>query len=341
MCTHTPLSEPSPSPQRYNVVMRLLSPALFCLFFALNVPAGVKPKKIKPIPPAVEELREATLQNRLCADKDLNCSYVRSLFDDPRFQLYTPPPPAPPQQSIGPKDHQRNPYLTVRFGLLTPESLERCRGFINQYGFAFDEAVRAYGVPKEVICGHLRIETNFGMTTPLSPHPMGAAAAFSRLVTLYVRQTTRKRQKFAVTELEALIAAAVTNGWDLFDVPGSSTGAIGLLQLEPNNFYVAVDGDDDGKIDLFDPPDAIMSLAHFLAVHGWDSNPEHQQKAIYSYYGKDPHKFYMKAVLAYAQAETSYLRAHPIEPVPPVVRAPLPRLPFQFEMSQPPPPPEI
>ena len=47
-------------------------------------------------------------------------------------------------------------------------------------------------------------------------------------------------------------------------MPGSSTGAIGLLQFEPSNFYIAVDGDGDGKIDLFDPADAIMSLAHFL-----------------------------------------------------------------------------
>src|SRR5262249_41013577 len=154
-------------------------------------------------------------------------------FSDPRFQLFAPPPPAPPApppQSPAAKI-EHNPYLTIRFGLLTPESLERCRTFINQYGLVFDAALPTYGVPKEVLCGHLRIETTFGLATVLTPHPLGTAPAFSRLVTLYVRQTTRSRQEFAVTQLKELIAAAVTNGWDLFTVPGSSTGAIGLLQF--------------------------------------------------------------------------------------------------------------
>ena len=316
--------------------MRLLSLTL-CLFLSANVFAASKSPKVKPLSPAVEEQREAALEKTLCADKDLDCEYVRSLFDEPRFHLYTPPPPAAPQ-GAGPKDHERNPYLTVRFGLLTPESLERCRVFVNQYYSVFDAALNTYGVPKEVICGHLRIETNFGGATSLTPHPLGTAPAFSRLVTLYVRQSTRKRQKFAVTQLRDLIGAAIKNGWDLFDVPGSSTGAIGLLQFEPSNFYIAVDGDGDGKIDLFDPADAIMSLAHFLEMHGYDGNPKHQQKAIYTYYGKDPHKYYMKAVLAYAAAETSYLEEHPAVFMPPLVTAPSPTLPFQLETPEPVPP---
>src|ERR1700722_9555590 len=300
--------------------MRLPSLCL-CLFLALNVGAATNPRKpmrkVEPLSATVEEQREAKLEKTLCADKDLNCEYVRSLFDEPRFQLYTPPPSTPPPQRSGPKDRERNPYLTARFGLLTPESLERCRSFINQYNSVFDAALKTYGVPEGIICGHLRIETNFGTPTSLTRYPLGTAPAFNRLVTLYVRQTTRKRQKFAVNQLRDLIEAAVKNNWDLFDIPGSSTGAIGLLQFEPSNFYIAVDGDGDGKIDLFDPPDAIMSLAHFLQMHGYDDNPKHQQKAIYSYYGKDPHKYYMKAVLTYAAAETSYLEQSPVVPVPP------------------------
>jgi membrane-bound lytic murein transglycosylase B len=290
----------------------------------MNVCAATKPRKPEPAPArkaellsaTVEEQRIAKLEKALCADTDLNCDYVRSLFDEPRFQLYTPPPATPPAQRSGPKDRERNPYLTVRFGLLTPESLERCRNLISRYQPVFDAALESYGVPEGIICGHLRIETNFGTPTSLTRFPLGTAPAFNRLVTLYVRQTNHKRQKFAVNQLRDLIAAAAKNNWDLFDIPGSSTGAIGLLQFEPSNFYIAVDGDDDGKIDLFDPADAIMSVAHFLKMHGFDDNPKHQQKAIYSYYGKDPHKYYMKAVFAYAAAEAAYLQQSPIAPVP-------------------------
>src|SRR5262249_26298391 len=151
-------------------------------------------------------------EKTLCAFVELDCTYVRSLFDAPQFQLYQPPPAAPPPASSGaPKNHERNPYLTTRFGLLTDDSLERCRSFINQYYSAFDAALKTYGVPQSVICGHLRIETNFGRPTSLTLHPLGTAPAFNRLVTLYVRQSTRKRQKFAVTQLRDLIAAAIKN----------------------------------------------------------------------------------------------------------------------------------
>ena len=189
---------------------------------------------------------------------------------------------------------------------------------------AFDAAYRFYGVPREVICGHLRVETDFGIATPLTPHPFGTMPAVSRLVSFYVHPPARaqgnssfaSRQQFAVNQLTLLLAAAVTNGWDLFSVPGSATGAIGLTQFEPSAFEVAVDGDGDGKIDLFDPEDAIFSIAHYLVTRGWDRNPEHQKRAIYAYYGghynTDPNKFYMKAVLKYADAVRDSLRDNPI-----------------------------
>lgn len=271
-----------------------------------------------------ERQREITLRNRLCANHNLDCGYVDSIFADPRLTLYPPPEPAPPPPPGAVKTHQRNPYLTERFGLLTPESLERCRSFIAAHPLAFDAADKLYGVPREVICGHLRIETDFGMPTPLSPHPLGAIPAVSRLVSLYVRPPRAKRgtsyaqrQKFAVNQLSLLLAAAQTNGWDLFNVPGSPTGAIGLSQFEPSAFEVAVDGNGDGKINLFDPDDAILSVAHYLVTRGFDNSPEHQKRAIYAYYGghydRDPYKFYMKAVLAYASEVRMYLEEHPIE----------------------------
>ena len=274
-----------------------------------------------------EEARRMTeLQNRLCSDRNLSCAYVTSLFADPRLTLYTPPEPTPAPTAHPPREHERNPYLTNRFGLLAPESLERCREFVQAHYLAFDAAYQIYGVPKEVICGHLRIETDFGIATRLSPHPLGTIPAIDRLVTLYVRRPTRRqsqtrfirRQGFALNQLKDLLQASNENGWDLFEIPGSSTGAIGLVQFEPSSFQIAVDGDGDGKIDLFSPEDAILSIAHYLVTRGWDNLPQHQQRAVYAYYGghyeSDPNKFYMKAVLKYAQEMRKYLSDHPMEP---------------------------
>jgi membrane-bound lytic murein transglycosylase B len=276
-----------------------------------------------------EEQRKTELQNRLCADRELSCAYVSAILNDPRLTIYHPPEPAVPPPSPVPKENERNPYFTRRFGLLTSESLERCKEFIQAHLLAFDAAYQIYGVPKEIICGHLRIETDFGISTKLSPHPLGAIPAIDRLVTMYVRKPSRKqprnrfvkRQAFALDELKDLLNASSKFGWDLFQIPGSSTGAIGLVQFEPSSFRFAVDGDGDGKIDLFDPEDAILSVAHFLVTRGWDDQAEHQQRAIYAYYGghydADRNKYYMKAVLKYADEIGNYLKDHPLE-MPPV-----------------------
>jgi membrane-bound lytic murein transglycosylase B len=278
-------------------------------------------------PVSPEEQRKTELRNRLCKQKDLSCAYVDSVFADPRLKIYEPPNPTapPPPPPAAPRERERNPYLTNRFGLLTPESLERCRSVIQAHALTFDAAYEIYGVPKEVICGHMRIETNFGMPTKLSPNPFGSLPAVNRLVTLYVRRPTQKqtassfarRQTFALRELTDLLRAGENQGWDLFEIPGSPTGAIGLGQFEPSSFIVAVDGDSDGKIDLFDRDDAILSIAHYLVTRGFDRNPEHQKRAIYAYYGghykTDPNKFYMKAVLKYADGVRSYLQDHPVE----------------------------
>jgi membrane-bound lytic murein transglycosylase B len=296
-------------------------------FIALSQGAGTAANAQTKLAPQEAE-RLSSLRNRLCSSKQLSCDYVDSIFNDPRLTIYEPPPPS---LSQGPAENRRqrqvNPYLTERFGLLTPESLERCRSFIQAHAMAFDAAQEIYGVPREVICAHLRIETDFGIVTPRTPYPLGSSPAVDRLVSLYVRKPVGlrsnyrflNRQRFAEAQLTDLLAAAKKNEWDLFEIPGSSTGAIGLVQFEPSVFDVAVDAHGDGKIDLFDPEDAILSVAHYLVTRGWDNKPEHQKRAVYAYYGghydSDRYKFYMKAVLAYAGAAHTYLKDHPLEAV--------------------------
>ena len=124
-------------------------------------------------------------------------------------------------------------------------------------------------------------------------------------------------QAFALYQLKSLLEAALRFDWDLFEIPESPAGAIGLAQFEPSSLNVAVDGNADGKIDLFDPADAIVSVAHYLVTRGWDSEPQHRQRAIYAYYGghydTDRHKYYLRAVLKYADEVGEYLKDHPIE----------------------------
>ena len=273
----------------------------------------------------VEEHRKQQLASLLCATRELDCAYVTGLFSDPRLRIYYPPAPERKKPPELQKEREQNPFFRERFGLLTTESLERCRGFLQMHAAAFDAAYQKYGVPPQIICGILRIETDFGMPTRLSPHPLGTIPVINRLVTLYVRLSPGERsfrhfvrqQEFALLELKDLLKAAAKFGWDVFEIPGSPTGAIGLAQFEPSSLKDAVDGNGDGTIDLFDPSDAIPSVAHYLVTRGWDADTRHQERAIYAYYGgnydADPHKYYMAAVLRYAHEISEYLKDHPVE----------------------------
>jgi len=279
-------------------------------------PAGLSPQEVR---------RMMELQERLCGIRGLNCAYVIALFADPRLRIYYPPAPQHQESNPSQREKERNPFLTTRFGLLTDQSLERCRGFLRVHAAAFDAAYRTYGVPPKVICGILRIETNFGIPTRLSPNPVGTIPAINRLATLYVRPLPSEKlsqhfvrwQQFALYQLKELLKASTKFGWDLFQIPGSLTGAIGLAQFEPSSLKVAVDGNGDGKIDLFDPADAILSIANYLVTRGWDREPMHQQRAIYAYYGGnyalDQHKYYMRAVLKYADEFDEYAKSHMLE----------------------------
>src|ERR1700733_5585450 len=116
--------------------------------------ACAAPKGVEPTEEEVQAKKE--LQNRLCTEMDLDCEYVTSVFGDPRLEIYEPAAPAAEQPPSRPqKEREKNPYLTKRFGLLSQESLERCRSFISAHTAAFAVASEKYGVSKEVICGHL------------------------------------------------------------------------------------------------------------------------------------------------------------------------------------------
>jgi membrane-bound lytic murein transglycosylase B len=272
-----------------------------------------------------EKRRMTELQERLCAVRGLSCAYVLAVFADSRLEIHYPSAPQHPESNPSQRERERNPFLATRFGLLTDESLERCRGFLKLHAAAFVAAYKTYGVPPKVICGILRIETNFGIPTRLSPNPVGTIPAINRLATLYVRPLPREKlsqhfprwQEFALYQLKDLLDAATKFGWDLFQIPGSLTGAIGLPQFEPSSLKDAVDGNGDGKIDLFDPADAILSVAHYLVTRGWDDEPMHQQRAIYAYYGGnyelDRHKYYMNGVLKYADEFEEYAKNNPFK----------------------------
>ncbi|WP_448871456.1 lytic murein transglycosylase B [Desulfobulbus propionicus] len=135
--------------------------------------------------------------------------------------------------------------------------------FARRYQSTLQRATRMYGVPGEYILGIMAVETNFGSN-------LGSHRVLDALTTLgfdYAR-----RGDFFRDELRHFLLMAREEGFDPARPKGSFAGAMGLGQFMPSSFRKwAVDFNGDGHRDLWNPEDAIGSIANYFARHGWQS----------------------------------------------------------------------
>jgi membrane-bound lytic murein transglycosylase B len=76
---------------------------------------------------------------------------------------------------------------------------------------------------------------------------------------------------------------------------------MGIPQFMPSNILTfAKDGNNDGRVDLFNHADSIMSVATYLKHYGWHNglNKKETQKVIYQYNHSSQ---YVDAVLKVAE----------------------------------------
>ncbi len=186
----------------------------------------------------------------------------------------------------------------------SPKSIERARQYIEKHKHALGNAEKKYGVSKEVITAIILIETRLG-TNLGGPSIINTLSTIASLADHKVRDifwskisdTTRltrkefkkwvnKKSKWAYKELEAFLKYTSREKIDPVDVIGSYAGAIGISQFMPSSIVTfAKDGDNDGRIDLFNHADAIMSVAYYLKHYGWNPGIEEEKayKVIHHY----------------------------------------------------------
>ena len=112
-----------------------------------------------------------------------------------------------------------------------------------------------------------------------------------------------QRSDWAYKELVALLKNIRSSGEDALAMPGSIYGAIGLCQFMPTNIsHYGADGNGDGVVNLFTVPDAVASLANYLAQHGWNkaATRAQKQKVIKTYNRID---IYANTILGLAEAQ--------------------------------------
>lgn len=114
------------------------------------------------------------------------------------------------------------------------------------------------------------------------------------------RKRLERRKAQAIENLAALLRYCKKTGFDPFDIKGSWGGAIGNVQFMPANLKLAVDGDRDGKLDLNQWPDAIMSAGNYLKIRGkYDSTDAGRRRALIRY---NPSSEYADGVMLLAEA---------------------------------------
>lgn len=192
--------------------------------------------------------------------------------------FFPTPPPAHPQ-----------PAPTYYKGVVTQANAQKCRDFIARNQAAFSSAEKIYGVPSSVAVSLLFVETRLGTVlgdVKENAFQTLASMAESRNVRDipdwlhempgyeqhmdWFSQTMPKRADWAYKETRALVKYMLQSGLTPDRFPGSIYGAIGLCQFMPSNLPTyGADGNGDGVVDLFQVPDAVMSLSNYLSKHGW------------------------------------------------------------------------
>lgn len=209
---------------------------------------------------------------------------LETTFDQVRYleraiQLIKPAPAGKPKN-----------WIAYRARFVESTRIDAGIAFWEENVEALERAEKQFGVPAEIIVGLIGVETIYGRHT-------GNFRVMDALTTLafaYPETPTRlTRMAFFKSELENILLLSRDFSLDPFSYKGSYAGAIGLAQFMPSSIRsYAIDFDNDGKIDLqASPVDAIGSIAHYLALHGWKKGLPTAFPATLVNPGADPEKF--------------------------------------------------
>ncbi|MCH7758834.1 lytic murein transglycosylase [Patescibacteria group bacterium] len=147
--------------------------------------------------------------------------------------------------------------------LLNKSSIQNGRDFLTEHDSLQQSVETIYGPEPEILTSIFRIETNFGKNTG------GSYRIFNVFNTIFLLHWKEDKQDWARRELIVWLILCKEKGWNHFSY-GSSAGAFGYSQFLPSSYQAyAVDGDNDGRIDLFNWTDAHHSVGNYLAKHGW------------------------------------------------------------------------
>lgn len=199
---------------------------------------------------------------RMVSEHGFNREYLNGLFSQARRKQWTidymnQQAPVP---SGGSKPRPGG-WTTFCARFLDEQHIAKGAAFWRQHAQALQQASERYGVPPEYVLGIMGVETIYGGN-------VGNHRIIDALTTLAFDYP--RRADYFTQELTDFLTMARSEGFDPSQPVGSFAGAMGLGQFMPGSFLRwAVDFDGDGRRNLWDPEDAIGSIANYFAEHGW------------------------------------------------------------------------
>lgn len=171
---------------------------------------------------------------------------------------------------------EAKPWRDYRPIFIQPKRIEDGRAFLATHAAALQRAEDQSGVSRDVIVAILGIETSYGGNKgsfPVIDALYTLAFAYPRTGDPAKAARENQREAFFRDELAQLFALAREQKLDIASLKGSYAGAMGWGQFMPSSYRdYGVDGDGDGRIDLFnDLDDVFASVANYFQKKGkWE-----------------------------------------------------------------------
>jgi membrane-bound lytic murein transglycosylase B len=170
---------------------------------------------------------------------------------------------------------EAKPWRDYRPIFITQARIDGGKAFMAANADALARAEAHLGVPKEIVTAIIGVETSYGANKgsfPVIDALYTLAFNYPRTGDPAKAARENTREAFFRDELGQLFALGKETGMDVATLKGSYAGAMGWGQFMPSSYrQFAVDGNGDGKRDLFGSiDDVVESVAnYFVKKGGW------------------------------------------------------------------------
>lgn len=226
---------------------------LCCAALVICQLAAASPASARALDPERDDVRDFIAQAQ--QEHGLDPDTVRAILALARIQ-------PPIIEAISRPAERVRPWHEYRRIFLTDERITAGVEFWRENRSRLEQVAADTGVPPEVLVGIIGVETFYGRI-------MGRYRVLDALATLAFEYPPRGA--FFSRELAQFLLLVREQGLEIETPIGSYAGAMGLPQFIPSSYRAyAVDGDGDGRVDLWNSIDDILaSIANYFQAHGW------------------------------------------------------------------------